>query len=180
MRFDDGWSIKPDMIIEMPKDVPVPATGTINYKNILVKVNFPEDRWVYRRICVRATAGPAPWRRSVRPPGSDFMKDAVPGGVSKVVSDGRRRAPDPLGKFNPGLGGQDFSLFESAKFVPKGSDIVFSMHYTAIGKAATDRSSSRWCSRRIRPNCATTCTTARRRSTWRSHPARAMPRSSRR
>ena len=28
----------------------------------------------------------------------------------------------------------------SAKFVPKGSDIVFNMHYTAIGTAATDRS----------------------------------------
>jgi hypothetical protein len=47
---------------------------------------------------------------------------------------------DLLGKFNPGLGGQDFNLFESAKFVPKGSDIVFSMHYTATGKETTDRS----------------------------------------
>src|SRR2546428_550004 len=47
---------------------------------------------------------------------------------------------DLLGKFNPGLGAQDFSLFESAKFVPKGSDIVFNMHYTATGKETTDRS----------------------------------------
>src|SRR5207244_5449851 len=47
---------------------------------------------------------------------------------------------DLLGKFNPGLGAQDFSTCESAKFVPKGSDIVFSMHYTATGKPATDRS----------------------------------------
>jgi hypothetical protein len=47
---------------------------------------------------------------------------------------------DLLGKYNPGLGGQDFSLFESAKFVPKGSDIVFNMHYTATGAATTDRS----------------------------------------
>jgi hypothetical protein len=31
-------------------------------------------------------------------------------------------------------------MFESAKFVPKGSDIVFSMHYTATGKPATDKS----------------------------------------
>src|SRR5262245_21550838 len=44
--FQDGWNIKPDMIIEMPKDFNVPATGTVSYKNILVKVNFPEDLWV--------------------------------------------------------------------------------------------------------------------------------------
>ena len=31
-------------------------------------------------------------------------------------------------------------MFDSAKFVPKGSDIVFNMHYTAIGKETTDRS----------------------------------------
>ena len=47
---------------------------------------------------------------------------------------------DLLGKFNPGLGAQDFARFNSAKFVPKGSDIVFSMHYTATGKPAADRS----------------------------------------
>ena len=44
VSFVDGWSMTPEMIIEMPQDVPVQATGTINYKNILVKVNFPEDR----------------------------------------------------------------------------------------------------------------------------------------
>src|SRR5437868_6204072 len=42
VQWVSGWSFKPDMIIEMPKDVPLPATGTINYKSILVKVNFPE------------------------------------------------------------------------------------------------------------------------------------------
>src|SRR5579871_6146639 len=46
LTFQDGWNIKPDMVIEMPKDFHVPATGTINYQNILVKVNFPEDLWV--------------------------------------------------------------------------------------------------------------------------------------
>jgi hypothetical protein len=49
-------------------------------------------------------------------------------------------APETLGKFNPGLGAQNFSLYESAKFVPKGSDLVFNLHYTSVGKAAKDRS----------------------------------------
>ena len=44
--FPNGWNIKPDMVIEMPKDFTCRRAGTINYQNILVKVNFPEDKWV--------------------------------------------------------------------------------------------------------------------------------------
>ncbi len=46
LTFQDGWNIKPDMIVEMPIDFHVAATGTINYQNIRVHVNFPEDKWV--------------------------------------------------------------------------------------------------------------------------------------
>lgn len=142
--FHDGWNIKPDMVIEMPLDVPLPATGTINYKSILVKANFPEDRWVVAaEMRAGNTAAVHHMRAIVRPPNSAWMKDAVPG-VAYEAGDpeiGRQAAEsDVVGKFNPGLGAQDFSTFESAKFVPKGSDIVFSMHYTATGKPSTDRS----------------------------------------
>ena len=143
VKFEDGWNIKPDMVIEMPKDFNVPATGTVAYQNILVKVNFPEDVWV---TSAEMRAGNRQvlhhGRVLVRRPGMEFMKDAVPGeayptGSLEMAQAG---APDTLGKFNPGLGPQDFSLFESAKFIPKGSDLVFNMHYTAVGKAGTDRS----------------------------------------
>ena len=77
-------------------------------------------------------------------------------------------APDTLGKFNPGLGAQDFSLFESAKFVPKGSDLVFSIHYTATGKAATDRSKVGLVFAKHPPKFRYFVTTARRDRTWRS------------
>jgi hypothetical protein len=144
VTFHAGWGLKPDMIIEMPTDVPLPATGTINYKNILVKVNFPEDLWV-----IAADLRPGNrqavhhMRANVRPPGSQFMKNAEPG-VAYEQGDpamGRQdEGIDLLGKFNPGLGAQDFSLFDAAKFVPKGSDIIFNMHYTATGQPSTDRS----------------------------------------
>jgi hypothetical protein len=143
VTFQDGWNIKPDMIIEMPKDFNVPATGTVNYQNFLVKVNFPEDVWV-----VAAEMRPGNpkvlhhGRVLIRAPGATFMKDAVPGEAYETGSlvMAKEGAPETLGKFNPGLGEQNFSLFESAKFVPKGSDLVFNMHYTSTGKAATDRS----------------------------------------
>jgi hypothetical protein len=142
--FPQGWSFKPDMIIEMPQDINLPATGTINYKSILVKANFPQDAWVVAADLRPGNATAVHHMRAiVRPPGSQWMKDAVPG-VAYEQGDpelGRQgEGTDLLGKFNPGLGGQDFSMFDSAKFVPKGSDIVFSMHYTATGKPTTDRS----------------------------------------
>jgi len=143
IAFQDGWNIKPDMIIEMPKDFNVPATGTVAYQNILVKVNFPEDVWV---VAAEMRAGNRQvvhhGRVLVRRPGMTFMEDAVPGQAYETGSLEMQKAgaPDTLGKFNPGLGPQDFSLFESAKFIPKGSDLVFNMHYTSVGKAATDRS----------------------------------------
>jgi len=143
ITFQDGWNIKPDMIIEMPKDFNVPASGTVNYQNVLVKVNFPEDVWV---IAAEMRPGNPKvlhhGRVLVRPPDSNFMKDAVPGEAYETGSlvMAKEEAPETLGKFNPGLGEQNFSLFESAKFIPKGSDLVFNLHYTAVGKPATDRS----------------------------------------
>jgi hypothetical protein len=144
VAFQEGWGLQPDMIIEMPKDVPLPANGTINYKSILVKANFTEDRWVVAADLRPGNAQAVHHMRAiVRPPGSSWMKDAIPGVAYEAGDEelGRQgEDSDLLGKFNPGLGAQEFSRFESAKFVPKGSDIVFSMHYTAIGKETTDRS----------------------------------------
>ena len=41
---------------------------------------------------------------------------------------------DILGKFNPGLGAQSFDVGGSAKLIPKGSNFVFELHYTAVGR----------------------------------------------
>ena len=88
ITFPDGWTIKPDMVIEMPKDFHVPATGTVNYQNILVKVNFPEDEWV-----VAAEMRPGNpqvvhhMRGQIRGPGSSWMRNAVPGEAYEAESD---------------------------------------------------------------------------------------------
>src|SRR5579862_4262686 len=144
ISFPDGWNIKPDMIVEMPKDFQVPATGTINYQNIRVKVNFPEDRWV-----VAAEMRPGNpkvvhhGRVIVVPPGAAWMAKAVPGEAYEEGSEGMggaKEGTDLLGKYNPGLGAQSFDVDGSAKFIPKGSDVVFNIHYTSVGTPQTDRS----------------------------------------
>ena len=145
VAFQDGWNIKPDMIVEMSSDFHVAAKGTINYQNTLVKVNFPEDRWV---VAAEMRPGNAKvlhhGRVIVRPPTSKWMANAVPGAFyengSQEMGGGVDDGSDLLAKFNPGLGGQSFDVDESAKFIPKGSDLVFNLHYTAIGEEATDRS----------------------------------------
>jgi len=144
LTFPEGWQIKPDMIIEMPKAFHTKATGTINYQNILVKVNFPEDTWV---VAAEMRAGNPKvvhhMRAIVRPPGSAFMANAVPGEFYETGSGpmtGDKEGTDLLGKYNPGLGAQRFDVDGSAKFVPKGSDIVFNIHYTAVGTEQEDLS----------------------------------------
>jgi hypothetical protein len=144
ITFPEGWNIKPDMVIEMPKDFHVKATGTINYQNILVKVNFPQDMWV---VAAEMRAGNPKvvhhMRAIVRPPTSTWLATAVPGEAYEEGSaemGGARQGTDLLGKYNPGLGAQDFNIEDSAKFVPKGSDIVFNLHYTSVGTEQTDRS----------------------------------------
>ena len=143
IHFQDGWQIKPDMVIEMPVDFQLPARGTINYQYVLVKGSFPEDVWV--SAAEMRPGNPKVLHHGkvwVRPPGSHWMEDAVPG-MAYEAGMGRNsiaEGNDILGKFNPGLGAQTFDINGSAKFVPKGSDLVFELHYTATGEPATDRS----------------------------------------
>jgi hypothetical protein len=142
-QFQEGWQIKPDLVIEMPQDFHLPAKGTINYQYILVKGNFPEDVWV--SAAEMRPGNPKVLHHGkvwVRPPGSHWMENAEYGQAYEAgmgrnsVDEGN----DIIGKFNPGLGSQTFDIDGAAKFIPKGSDLVFELHYTAIGEETTDRS----------------------------------------
>jgi len=146
LTFQDGWNIKPDVIVEMPKPFALPASGTINYKYIVVKTNFPQDMWIdsaeMRPGNPKVLHHGKVW---VRPPGSHWMEKAVPGEAYETETQkdiiGRNNGEegnDILGKFNPGLGSQTFRKEGAAKFVPKGSDLVFELHYTAMGQPTTD------------------------------------------
>lgn len=146
--FQAGWQLKPDIVVEMPKAFELPATGTVNYKYVLVKTNFEKDMWI-------SQAEMRPGNNAVlhhgkvwvRPPGSRWMERAVPGEAyeretqaqflgTNDISEGN----DILGKFNPGLGAQNFAVEGAAKFVPKGADLIFELHYTSTGKPEKDAS----------------------------------------
>jgi len=148
LTFQDGWNIKPDIIVEMPKAFPIPATGTINYKYVLVKTNFPQDMWI--KAAEMRPGNPKVLHHGkvwVRPPGSRWLENAEPGEAYEnetqreiIGRNGAEDGNDILGKFNPGLGAQSFDINGSAKFVPKGSDLVFELHYTTNGQPTQDAS----------------------------------------
>jgi len=161
----DGWTIKPDLTLAMPKPYSVPAEGVIEYTYIVLPTGFTKDTWV-------TAAEVLPGNRKVthhviafvRPPGSPWMKDAKPGepfvpvihtrdaaGAGTGI-DPRSPAPPPheaqqqgflgnefLVAYVPGIQPQTFNLAgNSAKLIPAGSDIVLQMHYTPNGTADTD------------------------------------------
>ncbi|HXB21539.1 MAG TPA: hypothetical protein VNV88_09160, partial [Candidatus Solibacter sp.] len=159
----EGWNVKPDLVFAMPKPYSVPADGVIEYTYVVVPSGFTKDTWV-------TAAEILPGNRQVthhviafvRPPGSQWLKDAKPGEPFVPVihkRDANRagtgidpRSPDPqqrgqqqaavgnefLVAYVPGIQPQTFNLTgNSAKLIPAGSDIVFQMHYTPNGKAQT-------------------------------------------
>ena len=141
-QFTSGWKIKPDMVIEMPEAFPIQAKGTINYQYIRVKGNITQDLWV--EAAEMRPSNPKVLHHGkvwVLPPGSKWMADAVPGKPYEEKETGKNQQMDGndiLGKFNPGLGAQSFDIGGSAKLIPKGSDFVFELHYTASGQPTSD------------------------------------------
>ena len=122
--YPTGWQLPqaPDAVVEMSQQpFTVPADGTVEYQYFVVDPGFEEDKWV-------TAASVLPGNFAVvhhcivfvRPPdGSDF--DGI-GWLAAYV---------------PGMGP---ALFKPnyARRIPAGSKLVFQMHYTPNGVAATD------------------------------------------
>jgi hypothetical protein len=154
LTFAEGWAIgKPDAVVEMPNAVEVPASGKIDYTYMVVPTGFTEDKWI-ERVEVR------PGDRGVvhhivmlvRPPGVRYMPEAKSGvpyvpqpqDVPHKEQTDRGTfqfagAVEMIGVYVPG--GLPYEVGPGqARFIPKGSDVIFQMHYTSNGKAASDKS----------------------------------------
>ncbi len=131
-KFATGWTIgEPDVIIEMPEEYTVPADGTIPYLYYSMPTNFKEDKWI-QAMEIR------PGNRSVvhhviAYAQDPSIKDTAPGGEGEL-----RRGRVHLGGITPNKTGVVFSP-GTARLIPKGSNIVFQMHYTTNGQVTKDR-----------------------------------------
>jgi hypothetical protein len=149
-NWPPGWMIpQPDVIVQMPKPVTLPARGDIDYTYEIVPAGFTEGKWVQMseiRPSSRANVHHAVVY--VRPPGSNWLRHApisVPF-TGADMSDAQDRedthftTADILLVYAPGSSPDNWPE-GMAKFVPAGSDLVFQMHYMSRGHAATDQTS---------------------------------------
>jgi hypothetical protein len=149
-RWAANWSIpKPDLVLKMPRPVQIPGSGDIEYTYEIVPTNFTEDRWV--QMAELLPLLPSNVHHAVvyvRPPDSKWLRHA-PNGVPFTAAtltdpEDRRGAhwtdSDVLLVYAPGSS-PDTWPDSMAKFIPRGSDLVFQMHYTANGRSASDQSS---------------------------------------
>ncbi len=119
-----GWHLprEPDRVIEMSKQpYKIPADETVEYQYFVVDPNFEKDRWVSATEVI-------PGNRSVVHHCIVFIRP--PDGV-------RTRGVGWLAAYVPGQNPLTH-VPNRARFVPKGSRLVFQMHYTPNGTPQTD------------------------------------------
>src|SRR4051812_22743344 len=148
-QFVEGWTIpEPDVVFQLPKPFPVPATGIMEYEYVIIPTGFTKDTWVQH-----VQARPSDYRvvhhivAYVRAPGSKYFKDMpkneffeAPPSKTDAANGAKDDVPnDWLTGYAPG---QPPDMFKpgQGKLIPAGSDIVLEIHYMPEGKATTDRS----------------------------------------
>jgi hypothetical protein len=166
-QFAEGWQIgQPDLVLQMPIAVDIPATGVVDYTYVVIPTGFTEDKWVqFAEARPDARSAMHHVIAFLRPPGNHWLKDAKPGvpfipehwggardqakqdkpaGQANTNQTNKASLEDQLpGEllvgFAPGLPPTECKPGE-AKLVKAGSDIILQLHYTPNGKATTDRS----------------------------------------
>jgi hypothetical protein len=143
-----GWVIpQPDLVVRMPKPVDLPAHGDVQYTYEIVPTGFTEGKWV-EMAEVRPSSRMSVHHAVVyiRPPDSKWLRSAplgVPFSEASLTDPQSRRDThwtdsDILLVYAPGSS-PDRWPEGMAKFIPAGSDLVFQMHYMAVGHAMRDQ-----------------------------------------
>ena len=149
-HWSENWNIpKPDVVLSMPQPVSLPAHGDVEYTYEIVPTHFAEDRWVeMSEVLPSLRANVHHAVVYIRPPDSSWLRHApvgVPFTASTLANPDDRRGAhwtdsDILLVYAPGSSPDEWPA-DMAKFMPTGSDLVFQMHYTTNGHAASDRTS---------------------------------------
>jgi hypothetical protein len=149
-RWNQGWNIEsPNQVIEMPVPVKLPADGDVEYTHEIVPTNFTEGKWV-RMSELRPSARDHVHHAVVyiRPPNSTWLRGA-PIGVPFTAStlhdphlmhEAHFTTSDLLLVYAPGSSPDNWPE-GMAKYIPAHSDLIFQLHYTTNGSAATDQTS---------------------------------------
>jgi hypothetical protein len=167
VQWPEGWRSKPDVVVSLPA-VPVPATGYVEWTDMIIPNPFHQDTWVTSvefRPGVTAVVHHAgirfvPHKDDVLynvPTWSDIRRDEAgykilsqtnPEKVTYCQGEPAKLCPAPAnavarggsfeGFYRPGSGPIDYRSYNSAYLIPGNTDIVVQMHYSPNGTAVTD------------------------------------------
>ncbi len=121
-KFAGGWQLsrEPDVIVQIPEPMPVPAEGVLDYQYVYVKTDFDRDLWI-KELELKPTA-PMVTHHII---------------VYQEGPDDERRGPWLIG-YAPGSMPPDFPE-NAGKKIEKGSWLMFELHYTTNGRPASDQ-----------------------------------------
>jgi peroxiredoxin/Ca2+-binding EF-hand superfamily protein len=132
-QFPEGWRIgQPDHLVQLPKPMPVKATGVMGYQNVIVDAGITEDKWI-RAMEIRPTAPQVVHHVLV------FL--LPPENLAKADAD-RAAGDDESGGFFAAYapGGDPMICAEGfGTKIPAGSRLKFQLHYTPNGTATEDQ-----------------------------------------
>lgn len=146
-KWAERWTIpEPDLSVVMTEGVEIPAEGEVDYTYEIVPTHFTEGRWVQASEILPGR--PEHVHHAVvyvRPPDTAWLRHAPAGkpftaamlNTEEDRHDAMWTDSDILLVYAPGSTPDNWPR-GMAKYVPAGSDLVFQMHYTTNGKAATD------------------------------------------
>ncbi len=149
-HFAEGWNITaPDLILKMPASVKLPSTGDVEYTYEIVPTNFTAGKWVEMSE-LRPSARDHVHHAVVyiRPPDSHWLRGAPVGAPftastlhdPHLMHEAHSTTSDLLLVYAPGSSPENWPQ-GMAKFIPAHADLIFQMHYTTNGHAATDQTS---------------------------------------
>ena len=149
VTWRNGWNIRPDKVFQMRTPYAIPEKRMLDYVYIVLPTGFTRDVWV-KAAEVRPSARDVVHHvlAVVRPPGSQWMKEARPY-IPYAPPTGQPDSNNPqlqpanmsyeyLAGYSPGMQPERFDGQDSAKLIPAGSDIVLQLHYTPNGKRSLE------------------------------------------
>lgn len=147
--YPSGWAIgTPDLIVSMPQELTVTASGKIDYQYFQVPVDVPQDRWVqaieirpsarevvhhvqvYAAAPTTTSEPPVLKKDDTRPP--EVRDDTMNAALTHVGT--------LIATYVPGTNVITFSKGSALRLRP-GTVLTFSVHYTAHGHEMRDRTS---------------------------------------
>jgi hypothetical protein len=153
-RFNNEWALgTPDVVLEMLEDFPVAPSGTIEYSYFYVPTNFTERKWVksfevrpgnrgvVHHILLNQLAKVDTARTPLARGNRDHQTVVTRGALGERPqrADRDNMSPRLIATYAPGTNPQ-VAPEGTAFLIEPGSILEFQVHYTANGKAASDRS----------------------------------------